>query len=199
MKKHNANVRYICDPVFGDNGKLYVPAELVGIYKKDVIPLSNIVTPNQFEVEQLTGITVNTMEDAIKATNALHQVGPEIVVITSMLLQGKKDTISIIASQRLRSEDGTSEDHLWCIETPVLDGSYTGTGDVTAALILAWSAKDPSNLGIVLEKTVSTMYKIIETTMKQRDGTVAGKELKLIESKGIIENPPTTFKAKKLS
>jgi pyridoxine kinase len=116
-----------------------------------------------------------------------------------MLLQGKKDTISIIASQRLRSEDGTSEDHLWCIETPVLDGSYTGTGDVTAALILAWSAKDPSNLGIVLEKTVSTMYKIIETTMKQRDGTVAGKELKLIESKGIIENPPTTFKAKKLS
>jgi pyridoxine kinase len=199
MKKHNANVRYICDPVFGDNGKLYVPAELVGIYKKDVIPLSNIVTPNQFEVEQLTGITVNTMEDAIKATNALHQVGPEIVVITSMLLQGKKDTISILASQRLRSEDGTSEDHLWCIETPVLDGSYTGTGDVTAALILAWSAKDPSNLGIVLEKTVSTMYKIIETTMKQRDGTVAGKELKLIESKGIIENPPTTFKAKKLS
>jgi hypothetical protein len=42
------------------------------------------------------------------------------------------------------------------------------------------------------------MYTLIETTMKQRDGTVAGKELKLIQSKFFIENPPTLFKAKRL-
>mmetsp|Transcript_25459 Transcript_25459/g.37738 ORF Transcript_25459/g.37738 Transcript_25459/m.37738 type:complete len:298 (-) Transcript_25459:864-1757(-) len=198
LKKYNSDFRYVCDPVFGDDGKLYVPAELVDIYRKEVIPLSNIVTPNQFEVEQLTGMTVKTMDDATKAADALHRLGPEVVVITSMRLEGKQDKLTILASQRFQSEDGTSEDQIWCIESPILDGSYTGTGDVTAALLLAWSAKDPNNLGIVLEKTVSTMYTLIETTMKQRDGTVAGKELKLIQSKGIIENPPTLFKAKRL-
>jgi pyridoxine kinase len=198
LKKYNSDFRYVCDPVFGDDGKLYVPAELVDIYRKEVIPLSNIVTPNQFEVEQLTGMTVNTMDDAKKAADVLHLLGPEIVVITSMRLEGKEDYLTILASQRFQLEDGTSEDEIWCIESPILEGRYTGTGDVTAALLLAWSAKDHDNLGSVLEKTVSTMYTLIETTMKQRDGTVAGKELKLIQSKFFIENPPTLFKAKRL-
>lgn len=35
----------------GDNGKMYVPKELLEIYKNDIIPLADIVTPNQFELE----------------------------------------------------------------------------------------------------------------------------------------------------
>ena len=46
---------YVCDPVLGDHGKLYVPAELVEIYKKDVVPLATLLTPNQFELELLNG------------------------------------------------------------------------------------------------------------------------------------------------
>jgi pyridoxine kinase len=33
--------------VLGDNGKLYVPAELVDIYRTDVLKLATILTPNQ--------------------------------------------------------------------------------------------------------------------------------------------------------
>lgn len=40
----------VCDPVMGDNGKLYVPEELVNIYKNEIVPLADIVTPNQFEL-----------------------------------------------------------------------------------------------------------------------------------------------------
>lgn len=198
LKKYNCNLRYVCDPVFGDDGKLYVPVELVDIYRTEVIPLANVITPNQFEVEQLTGIKIRSIDDAMRAVDVIHDIGPEIAIITSMVLEGKKDEISILASHKVRSKEGSITHDIWCIESPILEGKYTGTGDVTSALLLAWSAKDSHDLGSVLEKTVSTMYTLIETTMKGSDGTVAGKELKLIQSKQIIEEPPNRFKAKKI-
>jgi hypothetical protein len=33
--------------VLGDNGKLYVPPELVGVYRSELIPLATVLTPNQ--------------------------------------------------------------------------------------------------------------------------------------------------------
>lgn len=41
----------VCDPVMGDNGQLYVPKELLEIYRDKLIPLADVITPNQFEVE----------------------------------------------------------------------------------------------------------------------------------------------------
>lgn len=35
----------------GDNGKMYVPTELKEIYKKEIVPLADILTPNHFELE----------------------------------------------------------------------------------------------------------------------------------------------------
>jgi pyridoxine kinase len=128
--------------VFGDHGKLYVPAELVEIYRNDVIPLANIVTPNQFEAEQLTGIAIEYSEDAkraIDALNALNALGPELVVMTSFVLKGEDDKMYILAFQRDKKGDNKkeSEGELWRVESPVLPGTYTGTGDLTAALLLA--------------------------------------------------------------
>ena len=52
-KSESNDVCYVCDPVLGDEGKLYVPEELVQAYKEKIIPLAGIITPNQFEVEKL--------------------------------------------------------------------------------------------------------------------------------------------------
>jgi len=41
----------VCDPVMGDEGKLYVPQEVVDIYASAVVPLADLITPNQFECE----------------------------------------------------------------------------------------------------------------------------------------------------
>jgi pyridoxine kinase len=46
---------YVCDPVLGDGGKLYVDKSLIEVYRDEVVPLASIVTPNQFEAEILTG------------------------------------------------------------------------------------------------------------------------------------------------
>lgn len=65
----------VCDPVLGDNGHLYVPESLIPIYQKEILPLSDICKPNQFEAEILTGIKINSEEDAWKATDWFHAKG----------------------------------------------------------------------------------------------------------------------------
>jgi pyridoxine kinase len=141
--------RYLCDPVLGDNGELYVPAELVSLFKTEIIPLADIVTPNQFEVEQLTGITIQGIADAKRACSCFHDMGPSIVFLTSLELTaeelGKRkrvegididtELITVFASQR-HQKNGKPVDECFVIDCPKLPGSYTGTGDLTAAYVL---------------------------------------------------------------
>lgn len=196
LKQKNASIRYVCDPVFGDDGKLYVPEELVDIYRKEVIPHANVITPNQFEAEQLLGISINTFDDGKLACKALHDIGPGLVVITSMMVQDQIDSIFVLASQRILDDNGIRED-VWCIESPIVEGQYTGTGDLCAALLLAWTARE-SKLKRAMEKVISTMYSVINMTRQNSDGSIKSKELRLIQSKTIIEDPPKIFNAIRL-
>ena len=213
IRKYNPQVQFVCDPVLGDHGKFYVPPQLVTVFQDTVIPMADVVTPNQFEVEQLTGIVIQTMDDARKACSQLHAMGPSTVFITSMVLadeaEGERSnttaaadsdgvvvspkTISILASKR--SKDG-QPDQLWRIDCPMIPGSFTGTGDLTASLLLGHLAKDPDNLPLVMEKVINTMYVVIERTHKLSGTTAKSKELKLIQSKHDIENPPFLFQAR---
>lgn len=58
--------------VLGDEGRLYVPAENVNIYREEVLPLATMITPNQYEAELLSGVVIHTEEDAVRACLALH-------------------------------------------------------------------------------------------------------------------------------
>jgi pyridoxine kinase len=111
MRAANPDLVYFCDPVMGDNGKLYVPESLVDIYREQVLPVATVVTPNQFECELLTGIKIECEADARRACMALHSKGPDSVILTS-LDWGKSNNsttdennsgpITMFASQRRR-------------------------------------------------------------------------------------------------
>lgn len=75
-----AYILAVCDPVLGDEGKLYVSQELVAAYRATLLPLASLVTPNQFEAECLTGKAVKSGADALAAAAALHSMGPHTVV-----------------------------------------------------------------------------------------------------------------------
>lgn len=184
------DVRFVCDPVLGDAGEFYVPRELVKVYRDHVIPLANVVTPNQFEVEQLTGIAVRTIQDALRACAALHDMGPKLVFITSMVLKND-DTIAILASQKTES----GESKAWRIDSPLLPGQYTGTGDLCTALLLGHTAITPMDLPGVMEHVANTMFAVIQRTHQCSGDSIASRELRLIQSKADIENPPSSFKA----
>ena len=37
----------VCDPVMGDEGRLYVAPEMVDAYRTDLLPLASVIVPNQ--------------------------------------------------------------------------------------------------------------------------------------------------------
>ena len=70
----------VCDPVMGDDGRLYVPKDLLPAYRSHIVAEANVLTPNQFEAELLTDIQIGSRSQAINACNALHAMGPQTVV-----------------------------------------------------------------------------------------------------------------------
>lgn len=196
LKQINPDLIYVCDPVMGDNGKLYVPDNLLPIYKNEILPVANIVTPNQFEAELLTGQMIKTEDDALKAIEILHSCGPETVIVTSSDL-GRADMLLGLASSSIGRPMQVR------LEIPQLPASFTGTGDLFAACFLAWMSKSKGDLVVASEKTVATLQDVLKRTYRdaqERAGhgnkpTAAEMELKIIQSRCDIENPKTPFKA----
>jgi pyridoxine kinase len=125
--------RYVCDPVLGDDGQYYVPKELVATYLAELIPRAFMITPNQFEAELLVGAKISSHDDVLRALKQLHAAGPKVVVLTSCELDAFPGEL---CSYVLDST--TSPVKVTRYRFAKLDGTYTGTGDVLAALLLGW-------------------------------------------------------------
>lgn len=89
----------VCDPVMGDNGKMYVPAELLPIYRDVIVPLADVVTPNQFEVELLTERKITSVGEAWEAVDLLHAKGCKTVVLSSSELGGEDHLLGLASSK----------------------------------------------------------------------------------------------------
>ena len=64
VKHANPAAHYCCDPVIGDVGRgVFVRPDIPEFMRERAMPAADIVTPNQFELEQLTGRTVTTLAD----------------------------------------------------------------------------------------------------------------------------------------
>ena len=50
-KERNPQLIYIMDPVLGDNGQLYVNADVLPVYLEKLLPLADLITPNQYELQ----------------------------------------------------------------------------------------------------------------------------------------------------
>lgn len=201
LKKGNRNLIYVCDPVMGDAGQMYVPKELLPIYIDHFIGLSDIITPNQFEAELLTGIKIETEKDALRAMDSLHNKGAETVVISSSDLGDEKILIGLASSRKNGCNEAIR------VEIPLLPAKFVGTGDLFTSLLLAWHHKHPDNLQLVCDKVVSTMQHVLRRTLAHAQ-EVAGKgnqpncaqlELRLIQSKRDIEDPEIIVKSTRLN
>ncbi|PZC81411.1 hypothetical protein B5X24_HaOG212616 [Helicoverpa armigera] len=186
LRQKNPDLIYVCDPVMGDNGKMYVPEDILPVYRDIVVPLADVITPNQYEAELMTGMKVNDLDGALKVIQALHDKGVKTVVLSSTDLGDEKHMIG------LASTAGSCYE----IQIPKLDATFTGTGDLFAALFLAWWHKTNQNLKLSLENTISTLQNIVKDTYtRARAVQASGKlprkllELRLVQNKSLIENP----------
>ncbi|XP_051126741.1 pyridoxal kinase-like [Andrographis paniculata] len=196
LRSVNPGLTYVCDPVMGDEGKLYVPQELVSVYKEKVVPVASMLTPNQFEAELLTGSSIVSEEDGREACNMLHAAGTSKVVITSIAMNGE---LLLIGSHKKEKDDPPMQ---FRISLPKIPAYFTGTGDLMTALLLGWSNKYPDNLDKAAELSVSSLQALLVRTID--DYTKAGHdcqssslEIRLIQSQDDIRNPEIKFHAEK--
>lgn len=63
------------------SGRHLLLPEAVEVFKRRIIPLADVLTPNLPEAETLTGFTVNNKESMIEAAKRLHELGAKYVVV----------------------------------------------------------------------------------------------------------------------
>lgn len=182
----------------GDNGQMYVPKDLLPIYRDDIIPLADIITPNQYEVELLTEKTISNEKDIWEAVQWFHNRGIDTVAISSSDL-GKPGELRAFLSKKNGPRFALN------IPKQGTNISFTGTGDLFASLFLAHSYQIPTTLlPTALERTIATLQAVIKRTIDsmpldviegRRKVTSFECELKLIQSKCDIENPEVKLHA----
>ncbi|XP_050975716.1 pyridoxal (pyridoxine, vitamin B6) kinase a isoform X1 [Labeo rohita] len=205
LKRANPGLVYVCDPVLGDNGAMYVPENLLPIYRDKVVPAADIITPNQFEAELLTGRNICSEKDAVDVMNLLHSMGPSTVVITSSdlpSLMGDQFLVALGSQKRARA-DGTILTQQIRMDIPKVDAVFVGTGDLFAAMLLAWTHLHPNDLKTACEKTASVLHHVIKRTITyakevvgpNRKPSPAQLELRMVQSKADIEDPAVVLNA----
>ncbi|KAK8669554.1 hypothetical protein V6N13_106982 [Hibiscus sabdariffa] len=196
LRSINPNLTYVCDPVMGDEGKLYVPEDLALVYREKVVPVASMLTPNQFEAELLTKLRIASETDGREACNILHAAGPSKVVITSINIEGSL----LLIGSHLKDKEQAPEQ--FKIVIPRIPAYFTGTGDLMTALLLGWSNKYPNSLDKAAELAVSSLQALLQRTVNDYtsagfDSESSSLEIRLIQSQDDIREPKLTFKAHK--
>ena len=117
----------VVDPVgVSKHGDRLLADDAVAVVRERLLPVATVVTPNLYEVEQLTGVTVEDERGLRRAAEALHALGPRWVLVKGGHLAG--DAVDLLF-------DGATE-HLF--RAPRLDNRHThGTGCTLASAIAA--------------------------------------------------------------
>jgi pyridoxal kinase len=98
LRAVNPALVFVCDPVMGDDGKLYVPEELVKVYRESVVSLATVLTPNQFECELLSECAISDVPSALHAMDVLHAKGPRVIFLTSSSFGDAETELTVLIS-----------------------------------------------------------------------------------------------------
>ncbi len=163
---------WLCDPVMGDVDRgMFVRDGIPEFFKSRALPRANIITPNQFELEYLSGVEIKNLDDARRACNTAHDMGPEVILLTSLIHNTTSDDeIQMMASHK----DGAK----YLVTTPrlPLPIAPNGAGDFTSAMFLARHLMG-DDLKTALSMTAGAVFALFEET--HRCGT---RELALISA-----------------
>jgi pyridoxine kinase len=185
VKELNPKAVYCCDPVMGDAGRgFFVRPGIPTFIKEVAVPAADVITPNQFELEFLTGVEVGNLDDALVAADKARRLGPETVLTTSLRRRdAAAGTIEMLA---------ISGEGAWLIQTPMLELEVNGAGDATAALFLAHLLRGET-VAQALSMTASAVHAVLEETHRR-----GSREMTLVPAQQSIVDPPRRFEARQV-
>jgi pyridoxine kinase len=183
LKSMNRDFLYCCDPVMGDvSGGCYVKPEIRDVFKHQLLPVADILTPNVFELNYLSDKPVDTLSDILAACDTLLAQGPRIILVTSVQCQETPpNTIQML----LHQAEGS-----WLVDMPYLqlDQPPNGAGDLTASLLLGHILQGHSP-ETILSMLASEVFGVYEFTAQS-----GKRELQLIAAQEELVSPTHSFK-----
>jgi pyridoxine kinase len=176
VKEAHPQALYLCDPVIGDGGRLYVPEAIAAAVRDRLLPEADIATPNLFEAGWLSGRGA----DAVEAARLLP---PATVVVTSApaLMRGA------IGSLLVRGREALLAEH------PLVDTPAKGAGDLFAALVLGrlLEGREPAQ---ALEKAAAGVFETMAATRR-----AGADEMVLAEAQASLVQPHAHVNLRRLA
>ncbi|KAK8835062.1 hypothetical protein M9Y10_039538 [Tritrichomonas musculus] len=177
-KSLSSDVHFLCDPVLGDLGRLYLSNECFEVMKKVLVPTATTTCPNAYEAMWLTDLPMDTVQDLLEIVKQLHLIGPKNVVISSTEWAKRCVFFSF--------ENGKVQ---YAIMTPSFPRKFDGPGDLFSGLLLANMIKYPGQYEKIGLRTVNTVFAVLQKTYETNS-----RELALTASVESFLDPPIRFK-----
>jgi len=180
VRAANPRALYACDPVMGDTDRgIYVRPGIPEFMRNQALRVADIATPNQFELNHLSGLPSDTLETAKAAVTALHGLGPRVVLVTSLVTESTPpDAIDLLAG-----EGG----QFWLLRTPRLTLDVNGAGDAIAALFLVHYARTGS-AALALGMAGASVYGLLRRTAE-----AGSREILTVAAQDEFVSPSETF------
>ncbi|KAJ5807885.1 hypothetical protein N7474_009154 [Penicillium riverlandense] len=189
---------WVLDPVMGDQGRLYVSDDVVPAYKQ-VIKHADLILPNQFEAEVLSGVKITSLATLAEAITAIHRIYsvPHVIITSVQLFKLSQSGSTPSPPENFLTVIGSTtrsngSPRLFRIDVPALDCFFSGTGDMFAALMVArlreavtaagdrvrtapsWVSPDtvPATdlpLAHATVKVLASMHSVLERTLQARN------------------------------
>lgn len=185
VKRANPQARYCCDPVIGDVGRgVFVREGIPDFIKSRAVPAANVITPNQFELDYLSGRTTCNLDETLAAVNVLHALGPRHILVTSLRTEETpKGSLDLLAS---------GPDGCFWLRTPLLPISINGAGDAIAALFFAHLLRTGQTAD-ALKHAASSVYGVLKATADK-----GSREILLIAAQDELVAPRQIFEPAQL-
>ncbi|KAI9669748.1 MAG: hypothetical protein M1831_007444 [Alyxoria varia] len=144
----------------GDEGRLYVSEAIPPAYKA-LLHDADLIVPNSFEAELLSGVKITDKQTLVQAITILHKDYhvPHVMVTSVRMVMSKtdegspqSDTLTVVGSS-CRSD---FTPRMFSIKVPALPIMFSGTGDMFAALTLVRLREASKAFHVPLDTTVST-------------------------------------------
>ncbi len=162
------NALKVVDPVMADNGKPYkMCTPELRARMKELVAIADIITPNVTEAAILLDENLIQSDLSFQTIKSflvrLSELGPHIVVITSVLADGKTYNV------------GYDKKHskFWRVPYKHINASYPGTGDVFAS-VLTGSILRNDSLPIAMNRATAFLEFAIKTTYSYSTDTREG-------------------------
>lgn len=184
VKKRNPDALYFCDPVMGhpEKGCIVVP-EVMDFFKYSALQKADVIAPNLLELETLTGMKIDNIEQVKQACASLLAQGVKLVLVKHLSRAGiTPDNFEML----LATADG-----YFHITRPLYDfiRQPVGVGDLISGVMLANLLAGHAAVD-AFELTNAAVDAVLQETFMQ-----GCYELQLIAAQQQIAEPVVKFKA----